>query len=583
MNCHSSPRALDRSYAPAWAVMLVGVTLTFLTSAELRRQSKLTDQARFSRRVQHTADAIHERLQKYEMVTSSVADYFAARDSISMPEWRFRVQELANEENYPGLLEAGYAELEPARSNTPLPAVDAAPAHADSPSGISFRIVHAWARAPSAMSGVDPEFLAEPDQAATARRSVLSASVALSGTRQLSAEVDGEPARGFTIFAPVFHRAVPSVANSAASVEAEPGKGPARRPRGISFCAIEPELLLEAVFGAAPREIGFEIFSQPRASRSDWLNPSGVVPRSLDLNFRPYIKTNFPFPMHNQIWSLYCFTTPLFEAEASLSRPSLVLPLGLGLTFALSGLLAIQIKARVRQHAIAAELRSACEDLQHLENERERVSRELHDGAIQSLYLLQLMLGRCERLLRSNVAAGRELLAQGKSGVDDLISELRRFLLRDDARSAESVSFEEACAVLRGLVLRLRKAESARIQLTAKSSAPVSLTGAQLGHLKRIAQEAMSNTLRHSHAKTLRVDLSAWDSIVRLAIVDDGLGFEPQGAVGTGNGLANMQARAAHLGGTLEVKSSTGHGTSVTLVFPAAPTSNMHHEQAHPH
>ena len=218
-----------------------------------------------------------------------------------------------------------------------------------------------------------------------------------------------------------------------------------------------------------------------------------------------------------------------------------------------------------------------------MQNERERVSRDLHDGAIQSLYLLQLTLGRCERLLRSSTAQAQEVLSQGKSGIDDLISELRRFLLREDTKPHGMISFKEAHAVLQGLVRRLGSTKSVRIHLKARASGQVSLTAAQLGHLRQIAQEAMSNSLRHSHAKTLRVDLSASDSMVRLAVVDDGRGFEPRGAAGAGNGLANMQARAVQLGGTLEVKSSVGQGTSVTLVFPVTSTSDLHHEQSKPY
>lgn len=583
MHWHSFIRTVIRSYTPVWVVLLAGVTLTVVGSARLRQQRQVTDQARFDRAVQQTVGTIRDRMRHYGLAASSLADFFAARDSVSQPEWRFRLQALALEQNYPGLLEAGFAALEPSLSNAPPVSGGAGSVQARPPSASPFRVVHAWVRPPSAMSGVDPEFLAEPDQAAVAWQALTSSSVTLSGVRQLSAEVEGEPARGFSIFAPVFHAVVQSATNRAGSVQGENGDDRVRHPRGVSFCAIQPDLLLEALFGMAPREVGFELFGQGAASGVQWLNPSAKAPRALDPTFRAYIKTNVAFQVLSQTWSVHCYTTPLFEREASFSRPWLVLPLGLGLTFALSGLLAIQIHARVRQGAVAAELKLACDDLQHVQNERERVSRELHDGAIQSLYLLQLTLGRCERLLRSNAAHAREILTQGRSGIDDLISELRRFLLHEDAKPGEMVGFEEAHAGLQGLVLRLRKAESARIQLTAKSSARVSLTTAQLGHLKRIAQEAMSNSLRHSHAKTLRVALGASDSAVRLVIVDDGCGFEPPGAAATGNGLANMQARAAHLGGTLEVKSSAGCGTSVTLVFPATPTSDIHHEQAHPH
>lgn len=582
MRWRSFIRTLIGFYSPVLVVLLLGAVLTMLGSASLRQQYRAADQARFDRAFGQTVETIQDRMRHYGLVAISLADFFAARDSISQPEWRFRIQTLSLEQNYPGLLEVGFASLRPGRPESSSGTNDLDHDLPDSPSGISFQVLHAWARPPSAMGGVDPEFLAEPAQSAAAWQAITNASVTLGGMRQLSAEVEGEPARGFSIFVPVFRGTAQSGTNITGSAIREDGAPRTQQARGIGFCSIEPELLLGALFGLAPREIGFELFSSPTASDLDWLNRSGKTPRALDPSFRAYIRTNLSFQVINQTWAVHCYTTPLFEREAALSRMWLVQPLGLALTLALSGLLAIQIRARIRQGAVAEELRSACDELQNAQNERERVSRELHDGAIQSLYLLQLTLGRCERLFRSDTSQALTILVQAKSGVDDLISELRRFLLREDVVTEKSVTFQDAHAQLQTLVRRFGNARTLRIQLAANSSAPVFLTSTQLGHMKRIAQEAISNSLRHSHARTLQVDLRATDTVVRLVIADDGWGFEPQGAAGTGNGLANMQARAAHLGGTFEVKSGTGLGTSATLVFPANSTSGMHHEQTHP-
>ena len=118
---------------------------------------------------------------------------------------------------------------------------------------------------------------------------------------------------------------------------------------------------------------------------------------------------------------------------------------------------------------------------------------------------------------------------------------------------------------------RFQSTDSAAIELSGEASAPVSLSLAQLGHLKQIAQEALSNSLRHAQAKTVRVELSASDGLATLAVVDNGQGFDPVTRAGTGNGLANMQARAAQMGGQLRVESGPGHGARVTLVFPTNP------------
>jgi signal transduction histidine kinase len=63
-----------------------------------------------------------------------------------------------------------------------------------------------------------------------------------------------------------------------------------------------------------------------------------------------------------------------------------------------------------------------------------------------------------------------------------------------------------------------------------------------------------------------------------MTISDNGQGFDLQRVSGTGNGLANMQARAVHLGGTLQIDSNPGRGATLVLVFPGSPISECNHE-----
>jgi signal transduction histidine kinase len=84
-----------------------------------------------------------------------------------------------------------------------------------------------------------------------------------------------------------------------------------------------------------------------------------------------------------------------------------------------------------------------------------------------------------------------------------------------------------------------------------------------------ILREAISNSLRHSGARTITVHAQRGEGSVMLAVQDDGAGFDPAAAAGTqGHGLANMQARAEALGGSLKVVSAPGNGTRVLLVLP---------------
>ena len=566
MNWKALAHTFRRSYAPAWAVLMIGVALTGSISLKLHKSVRATEEARFERAVRQTTGVLQDRLQKYELALSGLADFVAARNSIAQPEWRFRIQMLAQEQNYPGLLEAGFAEVAPAATNSaPGLSAELSPARIGLPAP-AFRMVYGWARPPSAMDGVDARFLTDPDHAGSAWQAILSSSATMSNLRQLSAEVGGKPASGFTIFIPVYHPSLglPST-NAAALSEAETVQHRAEHARGVVFGATEPRIMLDRLFGTAPREVSFEAFGSVVPAVANWLNPAGSGPATLNPQFRPYLRTNFPMPVMNRTWAMSFYTTPLFEQESSRSRPWLVLLLGTGLTLAVTLILLSQIHARIRQDAIARELRSACEELQRVQNERERVSRDLHDGAIQSLFGLQLTLGRFERQLGGEA---RELLARSRFGIDDLIAELRRFISHEEPNESQPAGLTEARDMLRQLVQRFQNTDSAVVEFASETSSAVPLSPAHLGHLKQIAQEALSNSLRHAQAKKVRVGLNATAGRMQLTVADDGQGFDPATRAGTGNGLANMQARAAQLGGQLQVESRPGHGARVTLVFP---------------
>ena len=86
-------------------------------------------------------------------------------------------------------------------------------------------------------------------------------------------------------------------------------------------------------------------------------------------------------------------------------------------------------------------------------------------------------------------------------------------------------------------------------------------------HLYRIAQEALSNAVRHGRPRRIKVDLSAEDGAIKLAICNDGRGF-PKECHGAGLGLRSMRYRASMLGGALEIRRGTKGGTVVTCSIP---------------
>jgi signal transduction histidine kinase len=92
-------------------------------------------------------------------------------------------------------------------------------------------------------------------------------------------------------------------------------------------------------------------------------------------------------------------------------------------------------------------------------------------------------------------------------------------------------------------------------------------------NLFRILQEAVNNAVKHAHTKNVHVRISLKPDIVVLKIQDDGRGFEPTAPAArtrrAGLGLSNMRERAVASGGSCEIESAPGRGTTITVRVPA--------------
>ncbi|HZB85720.1 MAG TPA: GAF domain-containing sensor histidine kinase [Gaiellaceae bacterium] len=194
--------------------------------------------------------------------------------------------------------------------------------------------------------------------------------------------------------------------------------------------------------------------------------------------------------------------------------------------------------------------------------ERNRLALDLHDAVSQKLFGLVLNAETAATLLERNPEAARDQVAKLRTQAREALDELRSlvFELRPPDLERDGLG-----GALRKHVELLRRLEPHEIELVVAEDLPVD--PARDREILRIAQEALQNAVKHAHAHHVTVRLGADDGGVLLEVEDDGVGFDPAapGARSRQLGLTSMEERAERLGGTLEIRSAHGAGTTVRL------------------
>ncbi|WP_233834433.1 cache domain-containing protein [Paraburkholderia sp. ZP32-5] len=243
---------------------------------------------------------------------------------------------------------------------------------------------------------------------------------------------------------------------------------------------------------------------------------------------------------------------------------------------AVAGLAVIALCALVLN---VSEYRSADAKLKRLarqvvesqEHERARLSRELHDGISQMMVSVKLLLeSALARLERSDARepAAEAALSTGLARLGDTLREVRRI---SHALRPSMLDDLGVAAALEQLTRELGDESGITIGFTQISHThAATLPDAVNTVLFRIAQEALTNIVRHAHASSASLALEISHDAVTLTISDNGRGFDVTDAfVGrrSGVGLRNMRERLEALGGSLSLSSQTGH-TAVSARVP---------------
>jgi PAS domain S-box-containing protein len=197
--------------------------------------------------------------------------------------------------------------------------------------------------------------------------------------------------------------------------------------------------------------------------------------------------------------------------------------------------------------------------------ERQRLSRELHDSVSQALYSIALGAKTAHALLSPGSAVIEPLefvLAQTERGLAEmraLIFELRPEALEQEGLAAALQRQINAVQARHQIVVMTTLCEEPDVPLAVKEA------------VYRIAQEALHNIVKHANARSAEVRLEYGAEQFTLDVSDDGAGFDPGEEFPGHLGLRTMRERAMRLGGTLDIESGPSAGTRVRVHIPTRP------------
>lgn len=197
--------------------------------------------------------------------------------------------------------------------------------------------------------------------------------------------------------------------------------------------------------------------------------------------------------------------------------------------------------------------------------ERSRIARELHDAVSQDLFSLRMLADGLDAALQgqsqaTHLASHITLLRQTS---DKMAREMRAMLLEMRPTELEHLSLAEA---LKELV----RIYSQRLDISVQADVEALTLDARSEHaLLRLAQEALSNAVRHADATYITLGLHTTTQMVHLTIIDNGKGFTPaMGEQQHGLGLRVMRERVEELQGTFTIQSLPEQGTTITITLP---------------
>lgn len=234
------------------------------------------------------------------------------------------------------------------------------------------------------------------------------------------------------------------------------------------------------------------------------------------------------------------------------------------------------IRSERQSSGLLRQSRKLQEDLRRLsrgilatqEEERRRISRELHDLVAQTLTAINVHLANLKREAARNAGGLRRNITRTQKLVERSVDKVHRF-----ARDLRPAVLDDLGLIpaLRSFVERFAEETGVRVSLTASAKIEA-LSNARRTALYRVVQEALTNVARHARAASVIVDVREIAQSVRMRIRDDGRAFDVESMLHSGKrrrmGLLGMRERVEMVGGAFAIESAPGQGTTVTVHVP---------------
>jgi two-component system, NarL family, sensor histidine kinase DevS len=205
-------------------------------------------------------------------------------------------------------------------------------------------------------------------------------------------------------------------------------------------------------------------------------------------------------------------------------------------------------------------------------DERDRISRDLHDSVIQSIYAQTLALDDVPELIGEDPAEARQRVDEAIDALHAVIRDIRNFIFGLRPVLLEAGTLTDG---LHHLATELRRNGGVDVEVAISDERGVieTLSLETVAELMAIGREALTNIARHAAATRATLRLDAAGERLRLEIADDGRGWDTSRLVERGHhGIANMRARSEALGGAFEARSGNGGGATIIVDVPLRST-----------